>query len=93
MRELTPERLTRLLAMITYFADGRQVPFAQAAKHFGISEKQLLDDVNTLWVAGAPDTHTRSCSTSKPPPSTRGSSASARASRWIGRCGSPRAKR
>jgi len=54
MRELTPERLTRLLAMITYFADGRQVPFAQAAKHFGISEKQLLDDVNTLWVAGAP---------------------------------------
>lgn len=54
MRDLTPERLTRLLAMITYFSDGRQVPFAQAAAHFGISEKQLLDDVNTLWVSGAP---------------------------------------
>lgn len=54
MRDLTPERLTRLLAMITYFADGRRVPFAEAAAHFGISEKQLVDDVNTLWVSGAP---------------------------------------
>lgn len=54
MRDLTPERLTRLLAMITYFADGRQVPFAEAAEHFGITEAQLLDDINTLWVSGAP---------------------------------------
>lgn len=54
MRDLTPERLTRLLAMITYFADGRAVPFEEAAQHFGITEKQLLDDINTLWVSGAP---------------------------------------
>lgn len=54
MRDLAPERLTRLLAMITYFSDGRRVPFAEAAEHFGISETQLLEDVSTLWVAGAP---------------------------------------
>ncbi len=54
MRDLTPERLTRLLAMITYFGDGRTVAFADAAEHFGITEKQLLDDINTLWVSGAP---------------------------------------
>lgn len=54
MKELTPERLTRLLAMITYFGDGRRVSFATASEHFGITEKQLLDDINTLWVSGAP---------------------------------------
>lgn len=54
MKDLTPERLTRLLAMITYFSDGRRVPFTEAARHFGISENQLLDDINTLWVSGAP---------------------------------------
>lgn len=54
MKNLTPERLTRLLAMITYFADGRAVPFSEAAHHFGISQSQLLKDINTLWVSGAP---------------------------------------
>jgi len=54
MRDLTPERLTRLLSMITYFSDGRAVPFSEAADHFGITEAQLLKDLNTLWVSGAP---------------------------------------
>src|SRR5699024_12150928 len=54
LRELTADQLTRLLAMITDAADGRRAPFAQAEEHYGISEKQLLDDVNTLWAAGAP---------------------------------------
>ena len=54
MKDLTPERLTRLLALITYLADGRQVPIDEAARHFGITREQLLDDVNTLWVSGAP---------------------------------------
>lgn len=54
MRDLTPERLTRLLAMLTYFGDGREVSFSEAATHFGISETQLLSDINTLWVSGAP---------------------------------------
>lgn len=54
MRDLTPERLTRLLAMISYFADGRPVPVGEAADHFGISTKELLKDIDTLWLSGAP---------------------------------------
>lgn len=54
MRDLTPERLTRLLAMIAYFADGREVEASVAAKHFGISTEQLMRDIDTLWLSGAP---------------------------------------
>lgn len=54
MKDLTPERLTRLLALITYLADGRRVPFHEAAEHFGVTEEQLVADIDTLWVSGAP---------------------------------------
>lgn len=54
MKDLTPERLTRLLALITYLSDGRRVTFEEAAQHFGITESQLLADIDTLWVSGAP---------------------------------------
>lgn len=54
MKDLTPERLTRLLALITYLSDGRRVTFEEAAEHFGITEAQLLADIDTLWVSGAP---------------------------------------
>lgn len=54
MKDLTPERLTRLLALITYLSDGRRVTVEEAADHFAISEAQLLADIDTLWVSGAP---------------------------------------
>lgn len=54
MAEPTAERLTRLLALITYLGEHPGVTVAQVAHHFGISESQVLSDVDTLWVSGTP---------------------------------------
>lgn len=55
MAERTPERLTRLLALVAYLAERPEgVPVAQAAAHFEVPESQLLEDINLLWVSGTP---------------------------------------
>lgn len=55
MAERTPERLTRLLALVAYLAEHPEgVPVAQAAAHFEVAESQLLADINLLWVSGTP---------------------------------------
>ncbi len=54
MSETAPDRLARMLAMVGYLRDHPAVPVTEVAQHFGISEKQVLDDVNTLWVSGTP---------------------------------------
>ncbi|ACQ80313.1 conserved hypothetical protein [Beutenbergia cavernae DSM 12333] len=54
MAETATDRLTRLLALITYVEDNPGVPVAQVADHFGVSEAQVLSDVDTLWVSGTP---------------------------------------
>lgn len=48
------ERLARLLALITFLADHPGEPVADVAAHFGVSEAQVLADVNLLWVSGTP---------------------------------------
>ena len=48
------ERLTRLLSLITYLAEHPGVPIGDVAAHFGVSEAQVLADVNLLWVSGTP---------------------------------------
>lgn len=54
MAETTGDRLTRLLALVTYLREHPAVPVAEVAAHFGTTEAQVLSDVNLLWVAGTP---------------------------------------
>lgn len=54
MIESAPDRLARMLALVSYLRDHPAVPVAEVADHFGISEAQVLADVNTLWVSGTP---------------------------------------
>ncbi|TAM92361.1 MAG: YafY family transcriptional regulator [Jatrophihabitans sp.] len=48
------QRVPRLLAMVPYFLARPGVSTAQAAADFGISEKQLIKDLDLLWVCGLP---------------------------------------
>ncbi len=42
-------RLARLLALVPYVVSRRSVSLAEAAAAFGVTEKQLIDDLNMLW--------------------------------------------
>jgi proteasome accessory factor C len=48
------ERLSRLLAMVSYLAGRQGIPLAAAASEFGITEKQLVKDLELLFVCGTP---------------------------------------
>lgn len=43
------DRLARLLALVPYVVSRDSVELGQAAAAFGVSEKQLIDDLNLLW--------------------------------------------
>jgi proteasome accessory factor C len=43
------DRLGRLLALVPYVISRESVALDQAAAAFGVSEKQLIDDLNLLW--------------------------------------------
>jgi proteasome accessory factor C len=50
----TADRLPRLLALVPYLMShpGAQVP--EVAKLFGLTEKQLVDDLQLVWMCGLP---------------------------------------
>jgi len=51
----TPDRVTRLLALVPYLTarpDGVRV--AEAARDFGVNERQLHSDLELLWMCGLP---------------------------------------
>jgi len=48
------QRLPRLLAMVPYFQSRPGVATAEAAADFGITEKQLIKDLDLLWMCGLP---------------------------------------
>ncbi|MGY2084804.1 helix-turn-helix transcriptional regulator [Blastococcus sp. SYSU DS0539] len=51
----TTDRMTRLLALVPYLSarpDG--VPVAEAARDFGVSERQVRSDLELLWMCGLP---------------------------------------
>src|SRR4051794_20845694 len=51
----TPDRVTRLLALVPYLTarpDG--VALAEAARDFGVGERQLRSDLELLWMCGLP---------------------------------------
>ena len=43
------ERLQRLLALVPYVMNRKVVGLAETAQAFGISERELVDDLNLLW--------------------------------------------
>jgi len=47
-------RLSRLLAMVPYLAGRQGIPIAEAAAEFGITERQLVKDLELLFVCGTP---------------------------------------
>jgi proteasome accessory factor C len=47
-------RLSRLLAMVPYFQSRPGVATAHAAAEFGITEAQLIKDLDLLWMCGLP---------------------------------------
>jgi proteasome accessory factor C len=49
MTSTSTDRLARLLALVPYVVSRRSVGLAEAAAAFGVSEKQLIDDLNMLW--------------------------------------------
>ena len=48
------ERLVRLLNMVPYFQANPKITYAEAASDLGVTEKQLRDDLNQLWMCGLP---------------------------------------
>lgn len=54
MSDTAPDRLTRMLALVTYLHDHPGIDIDRVAEHFGATRAQILDDVNTLWVSGTP---------------------------------------
>jgi proteasome accessory factor C len=47
-------RLVRLLNMVPYFQANPRITYTEAASDLGVSEKQLRDDLNQLWLCGLP---------------------------------------
>lgn len=43
------DRLRRLLALVPYVVSRSSVSVAEAAAAFGVTEKQIIDDLNLLW--------------------------------------------
>ena len=54
MTEGATTRLSRLLAMVPWLLQRQGVPLAEAAAHFGISEADLVKDLELLFVCGTP---------------------------------------
>ncbi len=48
------ERLSRLLAMVPYLLTRQGIPIGEAARAFGITERQLIKDLELLFVCGTP---------------------------------------
>lgn len=48
------DRLSRLLAMVPYLLARQGVPLAEAARHFDITEDELVADLELLFVCGTP---------------------------------------
>jgi proteasome accessory factor C len=48
------QRLSRLLAMVPWLLRRQGVPLTEAARHFGITEAQLVKDLELLFVCGTP---------------------------------------
>lgn len=48
------ERLTRLLTLVPYLLAQPGASVAEVARTFGVTEKQLVDDLRLIWMCGLP---------------------------------------
>ena len=48
------ERLARLLNLVPYLLARPGIPIAEAAADHGVTERQLREDLELLWVCGLP---------------------------------------
>jgi len=54
-KQSTPlEKAARLLDLVPYISTHQGVALSELASEFGISESELLSDLNTLWMCGLP---------------------------------------
>ena len=44
----------RLLNLVPFIATHQNVAISELSKEFGVSKKEILDDLNTLWMCGLP---------------------------------------
>ena len=49
------DRLTRLFALVPYLQNNQGIPVKEVAAEFGVSVREILKDVSTLWVTGIGD--------------------------------------
>ncbi|QTE27833.1 helix-turn-helix transcriptional regulator [Pengzhenrongella sicca] len=54
MAERASDRLLRMLGMITYLDRQAGVTVEQLATQFGVPTRQVIEDIDTLWVTGTP---------------------------------------
>jgi proteasome accessory factor C len=54
MPERAPDRLVRLLGIVAFLNRHEYVPVAELATTFGVTARQILEDIDTLWVSGTP---------------------------------------
>ncbi|GAB2469850.1 helix-turn-helix transcriptional regulator [Xylanimonas ulmi] len=54
MPERADDRLVRLLGLVAFLDGHGPVPVPELAERFGVSERQIHDDVDQLWVTGTP---------------------------------------
>jgi proteasome accessory factor B/proteasome accessory factor C len=52
--EVAEDRIARLLALVLHLHEHGDRTVKDLADHFGVSEKQILSDVDLLWVTGLP---------------------------------------
>ena len=48
------DQVARLLALVPYIQSRREVELEQAASDFGVSQAQIVKDLNVLWFCGMP---------------------------------------
>mgnify|MGYP000857959240 CR=1 FL=1 len=54
MAEHSTDRLVRMLGLVAYLDRKESVPVPELARHFGVSQQQIIKDVELLWVSGTP---------------------------------------
>jgi len=52
--ERASERFVRLVGLVSYLETSGPVPVDDLARRFGVTPKQILTDVDTLWISGTP---------------------------------------
>lgn len=52
--ESTSDRITRMLGLMSYLAASGPAHIDELAEHFGVSRKQIMNDIYQLWMVGTP---------------------------------------